>query len=505
MNWREYHELTKHSAESLRRTRYYLDWANMPSPFRHYGGVPILDLPADPPSPEISAQEILKGKTGSTSVKDGAGFLSQLMFYSASISASKRASSTGAVYALRVNPSSGNLHPTEFHFCTRGLIDWPDGLYHYLPSSHMAEERAIGDFCGKLVHDSAPIVFVLTSIAWREAWKYRDRAFRYCLHDIGHAWQALALAARSIGCESFALGHFSDDSVAEACLLAPDGWPMLIVGLHGPVIPIRKPAGIPDTAETVLFGGQPSELSANQLPDDPVPYPSIERIYRATKVSTKETVPCVGPSCGQPSGSGLGEISLPPPASTGCSFGDVVRTRRSALDFRGGGESISLSQLAALLDSTKEPFLADFATVRFVHLYLYVHRVEGLAPGVYRYRPEHAALEKIKEGDQRLVAAALSLGQDLAGNACLAFSMIGDFENAGRSYGDRGYRYVHFEAGAIGQRLYLASEALRLRATGIGAFFDDQVNQYLGLSPKMGQVVYHFAVGYPIPDARLEA
>jgi len=51
MAWREYHEFTKHSVESLRRTRRYLDWANMPDPFRHYEGVPILDLPADPPTP----------------------------------------------------------------------------------------------------------------------------------------------------------------------------------------------------------------------------------------------------------------------------------------------------------------------------------------------------------------------------------------------------------------------------------------------------------------------
>jgi SagB-type dehydrogenase family enzyme len=83
--------------------------------------------------------------------------------------------------------------------------------------------------------------------------------------------------------------------------------------------------------------------------------------------------------------------------------------------------------------------------------------------------------------------------------------MIGDFENAAHLYGDRGYRYVHFEAGAIGQRMYLAAEALGLRATGIGAFFDEQVNQYLGVSPQQEQVVYHFAIGYPVPDPRLEA
>src|SRR6202166_1980139 len=417
MTWREYHELTKHSGESLRRTQHYLDWANMPNPFRHYEGVPILDFPADPPAPQISALEVLEGKTGNTSARDGAGFLSQLMFYSASISASKRVPSTGDTYALRVNPSSGNLHPTEFHFCTHGLVDWSDGLYHYRPSSHMAEQRAIGDFGWKLIDTSAPLVFVLTSIAWREAWKYRDRAYRYCLHDIGHAWQALTLAARSIGCESSVLGHFLDDRVAESCLLSQDEWPMLIIGLHGPSIPVRRL----DPVETILFSGQPNRLSEEQ-----VPYPLIERIHVATKLKTE----AITPSFGEPK---------------------------------------SLSQLAPLLSSTKEPLFADFATARFVHLYLYVHRVEGLAPGVYRYWPEHAELEKIKEGDQRLAAAALSLGQDLAGNACLAFSMIGDFENAARNYGDRGYRYVHFEAGAIGQRMYLASEALGLRATGIGA------------------------------------
>ncbi len=491
MTWREYHELTKHSTESLRRTQHYLDWANMPNPFRHYEDVPVLDLPADPPAPPISSLDVLEGKVGNTSATDGANFLSQLLFYSASISASKRVPSTGYTYALRVNPSSGNLHPTEFHFSTRGLVDWPDGLYHYRPSSHIAEQRAIGNFAAKLVDSSAALVFVLTTIAWREAWKYQNRAYRYCLHDIGHAWQSLALAARSIGCESFALGNFWDDRVAEVGLFSPDEWPMLIVALHGPFIPVR----VIEPVETILFAGQPNRLSEEQ-----VPFPLIESIHAATKLSTESTVPPLG----QPMESGRGEISLPPHLSTSRNFGEVVRNRRSALDFKGGDGSISLPQLATLLATTKQPLYADFASARFVHLYLYVHRVAGLAPGIYRYWPERAELEKIKEGDQRLVAAALSLGQDLAGSACLAFSMIGDLENAARSYGDRGYRYVHFEAGAIGQRLYLASEALGLRATGIGAFFDEQVNRYLGLSPELGQVVYHFAIGYPVPDPRLE-
>lgn len=75
MTWREYHEVTKHSAESLRRNRHYLDWANMPNPFRHYEDVPILDLPSDPPAPQISALEVLEGKVGNTSARVSVKFL----------------------------------------------------------------------------------------------------------------------------------------------------------------------------------------------------------------------------------------------------------------------------------------------------------------------------------------------------------------------------------------------------------------------------------------------
>jgi SagB-type dehydrogenase family enzyme len=491
MTWREYHEYSKHTVEKLRRTRHYLDWTNMPDPFRHYEGVPVLDLPADPPAPEIPTIEVMAGKTGATLARDGAAFLSQLMFYSAAISVSKRVPSTGSTYALRVNPSSGNLHPTEFHFCPRGLVEWPDGLYHYRPSSHMAEQRALGDFCRKLVTTDSPLVFVLTSIVWREAWKYKDRSYRYCLHDIGHAWQALALAARAMGCESFAVGQFEGDKIAEICLLNEDEWPMLIVQLIGSSIP----QNLLGPGERHLLGGQPNRLSEEQID-----YPSIEQIHASTKLLVEPTSPDVGWRPGR-----RGENALPQPVSTNRTFGEVVRTRRSALDFRGGSESISLSQLATLLASTREPLSADFTVRPWVQLYLYVHRVDGLTPGVYRYWPENEELELIKAGDQRIIAAALSLGQDLAGNACAAFSMIGDFENATRAFGDRGYRYVHFEAGALGQRMYLAAEALGLRATGIGAFFDDEVHRYLNLSPKQGQVVYHFAIGYPVHDPRLEA
>jgi SagB-type dehydrogenase family enzyme len=496
MKWRQYHESTKHSVESLRRNAYGLDWANMPNPFRHYEGVPVLDLPADPPAPETPALDVLLGARGTSCAPDGPAFLSQLMFYSAAISATKRVPSTGDYYALRVNPSSGNLHPTEFHFLTRGLKDWPDGLYHYRPSSHMSEQRALGNLELKN-GSSAPIVFVLTSIAWREAWKYQSRAYRYCLHDIGHAWQALALAARAVGCDSFAYGHFPDDEIAQLCRLHQDEWPMLILELRGNSIPIRESlGGEPLPGDTVWYGGD-----ANQLSREQIAYPLIDEIQAATKLvhGAFERI-----SQAEPPRVGSGKIVLPSLDSSARTFGEVARRRRSALNFQAGMQSMSLAELWAILKVTTQPLDADFEG-NFIQLYLYAHRISGLAPGAYKFRPEPAELEPVRTGDQRVAAAGLSLGQDLAGNACVAFSMLGDIGRAVRTHGDRGYRYVHFEAGAIGHRLYLAAEALGLGATGIGAFFDDNVHQYLNVAPEQGQVVYHFAIGYPVPDSRLEA
>jgi SagB-type dehydrogenase family enzyme len=435
----------------------------MPDPFRHYEEVPVIDLPADPPEPDIPALAVLAGHKGADESSDWIAFVSRLLFYSASISAAKQAPS-GDRYALRVNPSSGNLHPTEFHFAC------PNGIYHYRVSSHMLEQRARGDF--------GPLEFLLTTIVWREAWKYQSRAYRYCLHDLGHAWQSLALAAAAIGCEARAVGTFDDDRVANQYGLPEDEWPMLLVRIHGgPVFPLAE--------KNEWMGGIPNRLST-----EVVAYPLIEEIHSATRITRALDISV---------DRRIIESTLP----LGPAFGEVVRRRRSALDFRGGSETIGSPQLLTLLDLATRPLDADFACESCVQLYLYVHRVSGLAPGVYRYAPE-TGLVNMMLGDQRVVAAGLSLAQDLAGNSCVTFSMIGDLERATRLHGDRGYRYVHFEAGAVGQRLYLAAEALGFQSTGIGAFFDDSVHDYLGIERVSGQqVVYHFASGYAVEDDRL--
>ena len=449
-----YHEATKHTPERLRASRHFLDWANMPSPFRHYEGAPVADLPACPRlQPGLATPEAL----------------SALFYYSCSISAAKVAPS-GYRYALRVNPSSGNLHPTEFHFQTRGLPDWEDGLYHYRPSSHEAERRARGDALGEI--SAAPLAVVLTSVFWREAWKYRARAYRYVNLDLGHAMQALQYAAGALGWPSRARGLFDDARTAAALRLPADEQPMLLVEMwppHEPSAPL-PPEWTP---------GEPNRLSP-----EVIEYAEITAMHAATLAC--EAAPAPAP-----------ERVLWPHGE----YAALSRQRRSALDFLGNGRELPREAFAAMCALLDEPVAADWGGP-FVTAYLYVHRVQGVAPGLCRL--ERGGLHCIRAGDQRVVAAALSLGQELAGNSCFAVSFVADLGRAAARFGDRAYRFVHHEAGALGQRLYLAAEASGFRGTGIGAFYDDHVHTWLGLDPcGVQQVVYHFAVGDPQPDPRL--
>ncbi|MCC7173220.1 MAG: SagB/ThcOx family dehydrogenase, partial [Planctomycetes bacterium] len=140
-----------------------------------------------------------------------------------------------------------------------------------------------------------------------------------------------------------------------------------------------------------------------------------------------------------------------------------------------------------------------------ITLVAYVHRVDGVEPGAYAWRPDSGEIVRVKDGDQRAWAASLSLGQEIASHGVAAFSLIADLERAFARFGARGYRAAHVEAGCVGQALYLGAEALGLQATGIGAFYDDDVHQHLGLTPQRGQVVYHFTVGRAVFDDRVVA
>ena len=498
-----YHQATKHTYHSVRANAHYLDWNNQPDPFRTYEGAPTIMLPPGPGFPNTGTFSAMAALTERTRVASGNDsedrdpirldpiWLSRLLWHSMAISAWKKVPRTSNRYSLRVNPSSGNLHPTETYLALRGFAGLDDGLYHYRADGHALELRSPGAWTQHLARAllipwaaESPLIVGLTSIFWREAWKYRDRAYRYCCHDLGHAMMSLLLAAQALGLPGGAISHFADLGLTRALgLSGGDEAPMAFL-----VFPPKSSFGRIPAPPQETFAGIPNELSTEE-----VPYELLLDIHRSTILSEPAgPLPLVSAANAAMADD---RPSLPPflrePAGD-APLGAIVRRRRSALDFDARTPPMERSDVKQLLDYATRDWPADWRGnfggdtttagrgADFVTLYLYVHRVRDCEPGVYRWDGRSRSLEQLHRGNVERVAAYLSLEQALAGNACFAVSMIADLARAAQMFGNRGYRYVHFEAGTIGQRLYVGAEALGWNATGIGAFYDDDVHRYLG-------------------------
>jgi SagB-type dehydrogenase family enzyme len=331
----------------------------------------------------------------------------------------------------------------------------------------------------------ATLIVGLTSIFWREAWKYRERAYRYCCHDVGHAMMSILVAARALGLHGGTISHFSDSRMTRTLgLSGSDEAPMTFL-----VFPRKSFSESASTPLQEIFAGVPNELS-----DEEVPYKFLLGMHCATVLPDPAgPIPqTVKAGIVSDDIQSLKTAPLPEPARD-TSLGAVVRRRRSALDFDPRTTLMERSDFEQLLDFATRDWAADWrgnfgsgeiSSARygadFINLYLYVHRVDGCNPGVYRWDGKSHALELLHRGSVERVAVFLSLEQTLAGNSCFTVSMVAELERAAQAFGNRGYRYVYFEAGAIGQRFYLGAEALGWNATGIGAFYDDDVHRYLG-------------------------
>lgn len=190
---RAYHARTKHRFDAYAEGPGQLDWDAQPAPFRRYPGAPQLELPLSADHFERCYGRLPEKPENQVAANlDSLGALLELSF---GISAWK--SWGPSRWALRCNPSSGNLHPVEAYVLASGLPGVPDGLHHYEPEAHTLEGRAL-----TVPTDAPPWLAIgLSSIMWREAWKYGERAFRYCQLDVGHAIGGLAYAAALLGWE----------------------------------------------------------------------------------------------------------------------------------------------------------------------------------------------------------------------------------------------------------------------------------------------------------------
>ena len=517
-----YHEATKHHYDRYARSSGYMDWQNQPNPFRSYQGTAVLRLPLlenDPPAVHRDLYDRKNNPRQPVTVETVGGFLE----LSLGLSAWKAAA--GSKWSLRINPSSGNLHPTEAHLILPPLNSKQSAVYHYNALGHLLENRA--DVPAKLwqrllAHFAIDGFLIgISSIFWRESWKYGERAFRYCNHDAGHALACISFAANLFGWQATYLNALSDDTIDR--LLGFDRVRFrnleeenadFLCWVH-PLTPSRIPRDLPDQIISefgdLTFAGQPEPLSHQCV--------NWEIIYRTAQLTRKPPT---------------AEITLrlensKPPAAEADQFSAVaiIRNRRSATAFDRSG-SITRSRFLSMLDKTlprmdNAPFDAELIEAS-THLLLFVHNVAGMAGGLYfflrnekdfaeiqrlcrpdfRWEPveKNFPLYLLAEGNYRQQAMMVSCHQDIAGSSAFSLGMISKFKEIVTAAPYR-YRHLFWETGMIGQVLYLEAEAHGVRGTGIGCFFDDAVHEILGFSDNHYQSLYHFTVGKPLEDPRL--
>ena len=532
-----YHERTKHHFHRYAAAQGTMDWATQPDPFRRYAGADLVRLPLPKAGRPLPYWQLYASATVPP-VPLSLESVSLFFRYALSLTAWKQVGETR--WPLRANPSSGNLHPTEGYALLPeldGLGDTP-AVYHYAPREHALERRAVlaAKRWAELIAPFPEGSFLvgLSSVHWREAWKYGERAFRYCQHDVGHALASLRIAAAALGWRLVLQGGVSNSTLSNLLgldrdedftaaereeaellvLIAPD--------FSMPLATDLKPLTV--HAAGLLWQGRANALS----PEHSVEWPVIDEVAQATQRC--ESAPITEDFSGFPSEEEL----FGTPVRQGLLTAEkAIIGRRSAVAMDG---STAISRAAffrmlARLIPTHERQGMPWDAIPWrprIHLGLFVHRVDGLVPGLYALVRDPDKVEILKgvmgaefcwqrvpdcppglplyllqEGDCRALATTVSCGQNIAGDGAFSLAMIADYRDSLASYGAGFYRNLFWEAGMVGQLLYLEAEEAGIRATGIGCYFDDPVHAAFGITSRKWQSFYHFTVGSPVEDGRL--
>jgi len=266
------------------------------------------------------------------------------------------------------------------------------------------------------------------------------------------------------------------------------------------LVPIGRTSqsSLPTPREAPVLGLETIPLSERE-----VEYPAMLEMHEASSLESGEEVAqwrgkqpvFASPS---PVGEEVQLQRLPEEEQTRDTIEQVILRRGSTRSFDKTA-SMTLAELSTILDRATRGIPADFLQLdaQLSDLYLIVHSVQGLKPGGYFFRRERNSLELWKEGKFRAHAHHLGLGQDLPADASVDIFFLADLNRILKQYGNRGYRAVQLEAGAIGGKMYLAAYAQRLGATGL-TFFDDDVVNFFSPHAKGKSAIFLLAIGKPL-------
>lgn len=498
-----YHDRTKYDPKTIHAKGKPLDWSQQPIPFKEYKIGASFDLKSFlTDDPARFAHDTI-GKWWQR--------LSQLLFCSDGL--------TGMIqtvddpHYLRATPSAGGLYPAEVYLISRGTPTLPAGLYNYQARTHSLINFWENDVWTKLqtacfwhpILENTQMALVVTAVFFRSAWRYQDRAYRRICLDTGHLLGNIELACALNDFRPHLIGSFMDEAVNQVLYLDGEQEGTIAVIPLADLLEVRQNLPL---AKTITAA--PTHTSYATVPDGQL----LEYFHQATQIPFNPAVK-VNWKLSTTDGQRTDKYNLPfctkiSTASTAIAWGETlvglettILRRRSTRAY--SGDSLTLEELKQLLNFTYQPQhyrdqgldgSPDYFDLSLVETFIVVSSVDGLEEGCYYYAPNAQELRQIRFKNFRQELHFLCLGQDLGRDAAVALFHTADLKAAVATYGDRVYRYLHMDAGHLGQRLNLAAIHLGLGVSGIGGFFDDQVNEVLGI-PADEAVLYITTLGRP--------
>jgi nitroreductase len=337
----------------------------------------------------------------------------------------------------------------------------------------------------------APVMVIGSDTFWRNAWKYRARAYRHSFWDAGTILANMLAAATARDLRARIVAGFTDLAVNTLLDLdTPREVAIFLVGLGRGAPPPVAPPPV-----------DPLNLKVAPLSREEVDYPAMRMMHEASSLYRPEEAAewrDTAPLLSLPAATGR-MLPLRPDAPDQlpkASIEEVIRRRGSTRKF--GRQPLSLAQLSNVLVWSTQDIPADFLAApggRLNTLYVIVHAVSELPAGAYVFRELEQTLELLQEGDFRPQAGRLALGQDLAADASVDVFFLCDLPPVLEQFGNRGYRVAQLEAGIWGGRMYLAAYAQGFGATGL-TFFDDDVSAFFSPHAAGKSVMFLLAMGH---------
>lgn len=479
------------------------DWSLEPFSFKIYQSLEPLPLARDFAPSDIPALDALSriGTEPRGVVIPDRAALARIGLFANGLINRQRTSRSGKTIEYRTAGGTGARYHLELYFICGDLPDLAAGVYHYDAHDHSLRQLRAGDLRGVLAEatgnepsiERAPVIMAMTSTYWRNAWRYKARAYRHTYWDGGTSLsQALAVTA-SIELPTTLVLGYADEQVN--ALLGIDGSREGTIALcaigrasgetpaaAGIELPALNYSTHPISAREVIFPAIPTMHAASSLASG-----AEAADWRANLLIRQAP---------EPEGALIPLEPLSDDEISGDPIEAIIMRRRSTRHY-DTEVNIPFTSFSTLLDRSTRGFAADcLAPVNTgqprqpLHdLYLIVNGVEGIAPGVYLHHPTRGAIELIKEGNFRQQATRLAAEQQYAGDAHVDCYYLTDLRPVLQHYGNRGYRLAQLECSLSAGKLHLGTHTLGLGAVG-STSFDDEVVDFF--SPRAAGSSYMF-------------